>query len=112
MNGLILPDLPFQEKEDCVPVCTKYGISLILLAAPTSQKRIAMIAAAAEGFLYIVFSLGVTGTNRPCDDRGDRAAEHHDSICNCFWNLRIPAGKERSGGRRWGDRGFSDYRAA
>ena len=64
MNGLILQDLPFQEKEDFVPVCTKYGISLISLAAPTSQKRIAMIAAAAEGFLYIVFSLGMTGTRR------------------------------------------------
>ncbi len=62
MDGLILPDLPFEEKEEFLPVCDKYDIDLISLIAPTSEGRIAMIAREAEGFLYIVSSLGVTGT--------------------------------------------------
>ncbi len=62
IDGLILPDLPFEEKEEFLPLCHKYGIDLISLIAPTSNDRIAMIAKEAEGFLYIVSSLGVTGT--------------------------------------------------
>ncbi|MBQ8556447.1 MAG: tryptophan synthase subunit alpha [Clostridia bacterium] len=62
IDGLILPDLPFEEKEEFLPLCRKYGVDLISLIAPTSENRIAMIAREAEGFLYIVSSLGVTGT--------------------------------------------------
>ena len=62
MDGLILPDLPFEEKEEFLEVCHTYGLDLISLIAPTSENRIAMIAKEAEGFLYIVSSLGVTGT--------------------------------------------------
>lgn len=62
IDGLILPDLPFEEKEEFSPLCRQYGIDLISLIAPTSENRIAMIAKEAEGFLYIVSSLGVTGT--------------------------------------------------
>ena len=62
IDGLILPDLPFEEKEEFLPFCRKYGVDLISLIAPTSANRIAMIAREAEGFLYIVSSLGVTGT--------------------------------------------------
>ena len=62
MDGVILPDLPYEEKEEFLPVAHKYGIDLISLIAPTSENRIAMIAKEAEGFLYIVSSLGVTGT--------------------------------------------------
>lgn len=62
IDGLILPDLPFEEKEEFLPVCRKYGVDLISLIAPTSENRIAMIAKEADGFLYIVSSLGVTGT--------------------------------------------------
>ncbi len=61
MDGLILPDVPFEEKEEFLPLCRKYGIDLISLIAPTSEGRIARIASEAEGFLYIVSSLGVTG---------------------------------------------------
>lgn len=61
IDGLILPDLPFEEKEEFLPVCRRYGVDLISLIAPTSENRIAMIAREAEGFLYIVSSLGVTG---------------------------------------------------
>lgn len=62
IDGIILPDLPFEEKGEFQPICRQYGVDLISLIAPTSDKRIAMIAKEAEGFLYIVSSLGVTGT--------------------------------------------------
>ncbi len=62
IDGLIIPDLPFEEKEEFLPACHKYDVDLISMIAPTSENRIAMIAREAEGFLYIVSSLGVTGT--------------------------------------------------
>ena len=61
IDGLILPDLPFEEKEEFLPLCRQYDVDLVSLIAPTSENRIAMIAKEAEGFLYIVSSLGVTG---------------------------------------------------
>ena len=62
IDGLILPDLPYEEKDEFLPTCRKYGVDLISMIAPTSADRIAKIAKEAEGFLYIVSSLGVTGT--------------------------------------------------
>lgn len=61
MDGLILPDLPFEEKDEFNPLCRQYGLDLISLIAPTSHERIAMIAKEAAGFVYCVSSLGVTG---------------------------------------------------
>ena len=62
MDGLILPDIPFEEKEEFIDICHKYDIDLVSLIAPTSADRIAKIASEAEGFIYVVSSLGVTGT--------------------------------------------------
>lgn len=61
IDGLILPDLPYEEKDEFLPLCRQYGVELISLIAPTSSNRIAMIAKEAEGFIYLVSSLGVTG---------------------------------------------------
>ena len=61
VDGIILPDLPFEEKEEFSAVAKQYGIDLISLIAPTSADRIAMIAKEADGFIYVVSSLGVTG---------------------------------------------------
>lgn len=61
IDGLILPDVPFEEKEEFAPAFRRRGIDFISLVAPTSCGRIAQIAKEAEGFLYIVSSLGVTG---------------------------------------------------
>lgn len=61
IDGLILPDIPYEEKDEFDPICKRYGVDLISMAAPTSENRIAMIAREATGFLYIVSSLGVTG---------------------------------------------------
>ena len=62
IDGLIIPDMPYEEKGEFLPFCRKYGVDLVSMIAPTSEDRIAMIAREAEGFLYIVSSLGVTGT--------------------------------------------------
>ena len=61
IDGLILPDVPYEEKEEFQPICRRFGLELISLIAPTSENRIAMIAGEAEGFVYLVSSLGVTG---------------------------------------------------
>lgn len=61
IDALILPDVPFEEKEEFAPVCKKHGVDFISLIAPTSENRVAMIAREAEGFVYCVSSLGVTG---------------------------------------------------
>ena len=61
IDGMILPDVPFEEKEEFAPACRARGLDFISLIAPTSENRVAMIAREAEGFLYIVSSMGVTG---------------------------------------------------
>lgn len=64
MDGVILPDVPFEEKEEFAPVFRKYGMDFISLIAPTSSDRVTKIAAEAEGFVYCVSSLGVTGVRK------------------------------------------------
>ena len=61
IDGIILPDVPFEEKGEFDEVATKYGVDFISMIAPTSDERIAMIAKEAKGFVYCVSSLGVTG---------------------------------------------------
>jgi tryptophan synthase alpha chain len=61
IDAMVVPDLPFEEKEELLSSCQARGIDLISLIAPTSKHRISMIAAGAEGFVYCVSSLGVTG---------------------------------------------------
>ena len=61
IDGLIVPDMPYEEKEELAPECEKYGVELIQLVALTSKERIKMIAKEAKGFIYCVSSLGVTG---------------------------------------------------
>lgn len=61
IDGLIIPDLPFEEKGELLDVCRNYGIDIISLIAPTSHDRIRKIAGEAQGFLYVVSSMGVTG---------------------------------------------------
>lgn len=61
INGIILPDVPFEEKDEFASVCEANDIDFISLIAPTSEDRVAMIAREAKGFIYLVSSLGVTG---------------------------------------------------
>ncbi len=94
IDGIILPDLPFEEKEEFDDVCSKYGIDLISLIAPTSENRIAMIAKQAKGFLYIVSSLGVTGTRSRIDtDLGSMVKivkENTDIPCAIGFGISTP----------------------
>ena len=64
IDGMILPDVPFEEKEEFSGACRTHGMDLISMIAPTSEQRIAMIAREAEGFIYVVSSLGVTGVRK------------------------------------------------
>lgn len=59
--GIIIPDMPYEEKNECIDIARAYGVELVSMIAPTSQERIRKIAGEAEGFLYIVSSMGVTG---------------------------------------------------
>lgn len=61
VEGLVVPDMPFEEKGELKGICQEYGVEIISMIAPTSEERIAMIAKDAEGFVYCVSSLGVTG---------------------------------------------------
>ena len=61
VDGIILPDLPYEEKDEFDDICNKNNVDLISMIAPTSKNRIAMIAKEAKGFIYVVSSLGVTG---------------------------------------------------
>lgn len=61
IDGLILPDIPYEEKDEFDPICKRYGLDLVSLVAPTSEDRIATVAKEASGFIYVVSSLGVTG---------------------------------------------------
>ena len=59
--GVVIPDLPFEERTEAAVFADKYGVFLITLIAPTSAERVRMLAANAAGFIYLVSSLGVTG---------------------------------------------------
>lgn len=61
LDGLIIPDLPYEEKQELAPIAAAHDVDVISLIAPTSEDRIKTIAADASGFIYVVSSMGVTG---------------------------------------------------
>lgn len=61
VDGIIVPDLPFEEKEEVERVAARFGVDVVSLIAPTSKERIRTIAKEAKGFIYVVSSMGVTG---------------------------------------------------
>lgn len=64
VDGVIIPDIPFEEKDELITFSEKYSIDVISLIAPTSEERIAKIASRAQGYVYCVSSMGVTGVRR------------------------------------------------
>ncbi len=94
IDGLVIPDIPFEEKEEFQPYCKKYGIDLISFIAPTSENRIAMIAKEAEGFIYIVSSLGVTGARSEITTDLDKIVkvvrENTDVPCAIGFGISTP----------------------
>lgn len=95
IDGLIIPDLPYEEKDEFLPYCKKYGVDLISLIAPTSGDRVAMIAKEAEGFIYVVSSLGVTGTRSSIETDlssiVDIIRENTDIPCAIGFGISTPA---------------------
>lgn len=61
VDGIIIPDMPYEEKGEIVSIAEQYDVDIISMIAPTSEERIGMIASKAEGFVYVVSSMGVTG---------------------------------------------------
>lgn len=64
VDGIIIPDCPYEESQEVKKIAKVYGITVISMIAPTSQDRIKMIAKEAEGFIYLVSSMGVTGVRQ------------------------------------------------
>lgn len=95
IDGLILPDVPYEEKNEFLEACDKYGVDLVSLIAPTSQNRIAAIAKEAQGFVYVVSSLGVTGTrNEITTDLGsivDVIRQNTNVPCAIGFGISTPA---------------------
>ena len=94
IDGLILPDIPFEEKGEFLPLCRQYGVYLISLIAPTSENRIGMIAKEAEGFIYLVSSLGVTGVrseiNTDLQSIVSIIRQHTDVPCAIGFGISTP----------------------
>lgn len=61
ISGIIIPDMPYEEKDECTETAAEYGVDVISMIAPTSEQRIRTIAKDAKGFIYVVSSMGVTG---------------------------------------------------
>lgn len=94
IDGIIVPDLPFEESGELTDACTKYGITQISMIAPTSQERIELVAKKAAGFLYCVSSLGVTGIrseiNTSIADTIKQAKEFTSIPCAVGFGISTP----------------------
>lgn len=84
MDGILIPDLPFEESEELRDFCNRRGISLISLVAPSSRNRMEKISRLGDGFIYYVTSLGVTGT------RENFAAELEQTIAELKSTSSVP----------------------
>ena len=84
VDGLLIPDLPFEEADEITMLAEKYGRPLISLIAPTSAQRVRMIAEQAQGFVYCVSSLGVTGT------RSELRADITDFLADVRAHAHVP----------------------
>ncbi len=94
VDALIVPDVPFEERGELKPFCDQYGITFISMIAPTSKERIKMIATEADGFIYCVSSLGVTGVRNEISTKvGDMikiVKEVKDIPCAIGFGISIP----------------------
>lgn len=94
IDGVIVPDVPFEEKEELKPYCDQFKITLISMIAPTSRERIRMIAREAEGFIYCVSSMGVTGIrtefNTDLEEMLRLVKEEKDIPCAIGFGISTP----------------------
>jgi len=94
IDGVIVPDLPFEERDELSVECARYRITLTPMLAPTSGQRIETIAKDAEGFIYCVSSLGVTGVrvtmNTGVADMIKRAKNVSPTPCAIGFGISTP----------------------
>ena len=94
IDGIILPDVPFEEKGEFELVANEYGIDFISMIAPTSADRIDMIAREARGFIYVVSSMGVTGTRKELNHNikklVDRLRQNTEVPCAIGFGISTP----------------------
>ena len=94
IDGLIIPDTPYEEREEFAGACRQYGIDLLSMVAPTSADRVRAIGKDAEGFLYCVSSLGVTGVRTKLTDEIASAIkivrEESDLPCAIGFGISTP----------------------
>jgi len=82
VEGLIIPDMPFEEKKELSSICQALDVEIISLIAPTSHQRIKMIAKEAEGFVYCVSSMGVTGVRSQIETNLKEMVSHVKEVAN------------------------------
>lgn len=94
IDGIIVPDVPFEEKAEFEDACKSHGLVQISMIAPTSAQRIAMISKEAEGFIYVVSSMGVTGVrsefNTDLDSIVKTIKENTDVPCAIGFGISTP----------------------
>lgn len=95
IDGLMVPDLPFEEREEFLPLCRRHGVCLVTAVAPTSGDRVAMIAREAEGFLYIDSSLG----EEDLTDMLRTIRDHTALPCAVGFGVAATDGAKRAAGR-------------
>ena len=102
VDGFISPDVPFEEKAEIVDVAGKYGVDVISMVSPTSDERIAKIASGANGFIYVVSSMGVTGVRSSIStDLGKivgKIREVTDTPCAIGFGISTPEQAEKMAG--------------
>lgn len=94
VDGIIVPDMPFEEKQEMEEPANAHNISVISMVSPTSEERIKNIAKDADGFIYVVSSMGVTGVrseiNTDLDSIIGHIREVTDTPCAIGFGISTP----------------------
>ena len=102
VDGIIVPDMPYEEKAEAEEIASQYDVKVISLIAPTSKERIQMIAKEAEGFIYVVSSLGVTGVRKEINTDIDSIVrsirEVTDTPCAIGFGISTPEQAKKMAG--------------
>ena len=101
LDGLIVPDLPYEEKGEILPECEKYGVDLISLVAPTSHERVKLIAREAQGFLPRCYRRKKRDPHGYWRDGEPGKVGFRRALRGRIWNFHPGTGKENGGSFRW-----------
>ena len=101
IDGVIVPDVPFEERATLLPFAREKGIALISLIAPTSHERVQMLAREAEGYIYLVSSMGVTGVREKITtdlkEIVEKIREVSNQLCCWLWDCSPRTGGANGG---------------